>query len=191
MKLKWKLFFLLLALSIWGIIAILPYTLTLQGGLPPNLPVPLYVLLSAQLIQNAVLFAVVILFGLELAKRVGLELPVLSGWLEGKPIKEYLKSILSISIGLGLVAGALIIGLDYLFSLAGSVINTPLSQQLPPAWQGFLASFYGGINEEILLRLFFMSLLVWISFKIKKSDLENQLKLVFGLPLYCLQLYLE
>ena len=29
-------------------------------------------------------------------------------------------------------------------------------------WQGFLASFYGGINEEILLRLFLMSLLTWL-----------------------------
>ncbi len=29
----------------------------------------------------------------------------------------------------------------------------------PPAWQGFLASFYGGINEEVLLRLFVMTLI--------------------------------
>jgi membrane protease YdiL (CAAX protease family) len=45
-----------------------------------------------------------------------------------------------------------------------------ISQINPPAWQGFLASFYGGINEEILLRLFLMSLLVWIFFKIKKTE---------------------
>ena len=29
-------------------------------------------------------------------------------------------------------------------------------------WQGFLASFYGGINEEVLLRLFLMTLLAWL-----------------------------
>ena len=34
---------------------------------------------------------------------------------------------------------------------------------------GLLASFYGGINEEILLRLFLMTLIVWIFFKIKKT----------------------
>jgi membrane protease YdiL (CAAX protease family) len=91
-------------------------------------------------------------------------------WLEGKPVKEYLKSILPISIGLGLIAGVLIIGLDYLFSLAGSVMNVTASQFTPPAWQGLLASFYGRINEEILLRLFLMTLLVWLFFKIKKTD---------------------
>jgi membrane protease YdiL (CAAX protease family) len=32
----------------------------------------------------------------------------------------------------------------------------------PAAWKGLLASFYGGIAEEILLRLFLMSLLVWL-----------------------------
>lgn len=39
----------------------------------------------------------------------------------------------------------------------------------PPAWQGFLASFYGGINEEVLSRLFIMSLLLWIFSKIGKK----------------------
>ena len=45
-----------------------------------------------------------------------------------------------------------------------------MAQITPPAWQGFLASFYGGINEEILLRLFLMTLIAWIIFKIKKTE---------------------
>jgi membrane protease YdiL (CAAX protease family) len=32
----------------------------------------------------------------------------------------------------------------------------------PAAWEGLLASFYGGINEESLLRLFMMSVLAWL-----------------------------
>jgi len=43
---------------------------------------------------------------------------------------------------------------------------------MPPFWMGFLASFYGGIGEEILLRLFFMTLLVWLFSKLIKSN-EN------------------
>jgi len=169
MKINWKLFIILLIASIFGIIAVFPYTLTLESSVFQNLPVPLYMILTGQIIQNTILFGVAIFIGLLLAKKVGFGLPILEGWLEGREVKSYMKSILGISIGLGIVAGFMIIGLDYLFSFAGVTINITQASINPPAWQGFLASFYGGINEEILLRLFLMTLLVWIFFKIKKT----------------------
>jgi membrane protease YdiL (CAAX protease family) len=171
MKTSWKLFIILLIASIFGIITIIPYSLTLQGGLPQNLPLPLYVILAINIIENTIIFAVAIFIGLNLAKKVGLGLPIIEGYLEGREAKSYLKSILGISIGLGILAGALIIGLDYLFSLVGITANVAQAVSItPPVWQGFLASFYGGINEEILLRLFLMTLIVWIFFKIKKTE---------------------
>jgi len=118
-----KLFLILLIACIFGTIAVLPYTLTLQGELLQNLPVPLYVLLAAQLIQSIVLFGIAIFVGLHLAKKVGLGLPILEGWLEGREVKSYLRSILGISIGLGILGGILIIGLDILFSFAGVPIS--------------------------------------------------------------------
>jgi len=166
---NWKLYIILLIASTFGAIAIWPYTLTSQGGLIQNLPVPLYVLVTGQIIQSVVLSAFTIFIGLYFAKKVGLGLPILEGWLEGRKVKSYLKSILGISIGLGIIAGILIIGLDYLFSFAGVTINVAQASINPPAWQGFLASFYGGINEEILLRLFLMTIIAWIIFKIKKT----------------------
>ena len=170
MKTNWKIFIVLLLASIFGFITVLPYTLTLQGSVLQNLPVPVYVVLTAQAIQNIILFAFAILVGLFFARKVGLGLPILEGWFEGRKVKSNLKSILGISIGLGILAGVFIVGLDYLFSLVGVTLNVAnVSQINPPAWQGFLASFYGGINEEILLRLFLMSLLVWIFFKIRKT----------------------
>ena len=177
MKTNWKLFIILLIASIFGIIAVFPYTLTIQGSLLQNLPVPLYVLLTGQIIQGTVMFAIAIFAGLYFAKKVEFGLPILEGWLEGREVKSYLKSILGISIGLGILAGILIIGLDYLFSFAGVTINVAQSSINPPAWQGFLASFYGGINEEILLRLFLMTLLVWIFFKIKKTETGKPTKM--------------
>lgn len=39
-----------------------------------------------------------------------------------------------------------------------------------PLWKGFLASFYGAISEEIVMRLFLMTLIVWIIFKIRKTE---------------------
>jgi len=167
---NWKLFIILLIAGIFGTIAVLPYTFTLEGGLLQNLQVPLYVLIASQLIQTTILLAFTIFFGLYFAKKVGLGLPVLEGWLEGREVKSYLKSILGISIGLGLLAGVLIVGLDYFFSIAGVSINVAQTSINPPAWQGFLASLYGGINEEILLRLFLMTVIAWIIFKIKSTE---------------------
>ncbi len=170
---NWKLYIILLIASTFGAIAIWPYTLTSQGGLIQNLPVPLYVLVTGQIIQSVVSSAFTIFIGLYFAKKVGLGLPVLEGWLEGREVKSYLKSILGISVGLGIIAGILIIGFDYLFSFAGVTINVAQASINPPAWQGFLASFYGGINEEILLRLFLMTIIAWVIFKIKKTKEGN------------------
>ena len=143
MKTNWKLFIILLIASILGVIAVFPYTLTLQGGLT-QLPVPLYVLLTAQIIQSTIIFAVAIFIGLNLAKKVGLDLPILEGWLEGKEVKSYLKSILGISIGLGILAGVLIIGLDFLFSLAGVPINITQSFHKSPCVDGVTGIFLWG-----------------------------------------------
>jgi membrane protease YdiL (CAAX protease family) len=40
----------------------------------------------------------------------------------------------------------------------------------PAAWKGFLASFYGGIAEEIQLRLLVMSFLAWLGRFISKTQ---------------------
>jgi membrane protease YdiL (CAAX protease family) len=69
------------------------------------------------------------------------------------------------SIGLGVLAGVLIIAFSFLFQSA-DLLNAELAV---PAWKSFLASFYGGVAEEILLRLFLMTLFVWIISKIKKT----------------------
>ena len=80
-----------------------------------------------------------------------------------------IKAILPICIIIGVVGSLIIIALDlWVFMPAlkmqlgeqAQVLNTEAAQ--PAAWKGLLASFYGGINEEILLRLFMMSVLAWL-----------------------------
>ncbi|MCE7698673.1 MAG: CPBP family intramembrane metalloprotease [Methanobacterium paludis] len=163
-NINWKLFVVLLIASLITTLMVLPYTLAISPGLA-EIFTPF--VLIAQLIQTLVIFSIAIFIGLFLYKRVGFNLPILEGWLEGKEIRNYLKSILGISIGLGVLSGVLIILLSFLFTPVSSIFqNAEISV---PIWKGILASFYGGIGEEILLRLFLMTLVVWIIFKIKKT----------------------
>lgn len=49
-----------------------------------------------------------------------------------------------------------------------TLTKAPVSQINPAAWQGQLASIYGGINEEIMMRQFLISYIVLTFHKIKK-----------------------
>ena len=174
---NWKIFFILLAASIVGVVAVLPYTLDLQSTALSELelPIPFWLLITLQVIQNAVMFAVVILLGLLAANRVGLGLPIFEAKLQGEPIGQQIKAILLPSVLLGIFGSVLVIALDvWVFSplltaeLGDKATALSLSSQ-PAAWKGLLASFYGGINEELLLRLGLMSIFVWIGRFVSKT----------------------
>ena len=161
---NWKLFFILLAACVIASMLVLPYTLAITSSEIEITPVIL--LLSAA--QNLVLFAVAAFLGLLLSKRVGMGLPILQGVLDGKNQTKEFKNILPLSVGLGVLAGLVIVLLSIPFDkLIPEFQNMDVSA---PAWKGFLASFYGGIAEEVLLRLFVVSLFVWITFLIKKGQ---------------------
>jgi len=159
---SWKLFLVLWVASIFSVIAVVPYVLTLQAELLKSIPIPLHILLPMQVTLYAAIFSVSVFIGLYLARPVGLGAPILERWLEGKEVKAHLKSIFGVSILSGILLGILIAGIDFLFP-------TFYSATTPPLWQRFLASFYGGIGEEVITRLFLMTLLVWIFYKIKRT----------------------
>jgi len=165
---NWKLFWILLLASIFANIAVLPYTLSLGSLLTTKLPFPLPVAILIQIIQTTIFFAVAIFIGLFLGKKVGLGVPIIEDWLKGESIKNRLKSILKLSSVLGVLVGILVFILDrFLFSIFVEPVTA--FQATPPLWQRFFASFYGGIGEEIAMRLFLMTLLVWIFYKIKRT----------------------
>ncbi|MDR1785150.1 MAG: CPBP family intramembrane metalloprotease [Spirochaetaceae bacterium] len=160
---NWKLFFILLAASVAGALLVMPYQLAM---LPE--PVALTpVLVLAGLMQNLVLFGIAIFFGLLLSRRVGMGLPILEGALECKPQRGALLSLLPLSVGVGAAGGVITVLLDLPFRKLP--ITTLLSADTPVWWKGLLASFYGGIAEELMFRLFLVSFFVWITAKIKKT----------------------
>jgi len=158
---NWKLFAKLLVASLIGAFMVLPYIFALS---PTLIELFTPVVVAAQIIQTITLFAVAIFIGLLLYKRVGFSMPYLEGI---KPARE-IKSILKLSVGVGILAGVLIILMSIPFSsLSASMLQAEMGVA---TWKGILASFYGGIAEEIMFRLFLMTLFVWISFKIKQTN---------------------
>jgi membrane protease YdiL (CAAX protease family) len=168
----WKMFFILLTLCTFGVIVIFPYILTVQKDLLKTLPVPLTVFFVLQLFQSIIIFSVAILIGLKLYKKIGLSTPVLEAVVTGKKLPSDLLSIIKTSALWGIFAGIAIGVLDYFFYLMGVTLLTKGLGNVP-VWQRFLASFYGGINEEVLMRLFLMTLFIWIGIKITKRKNES------------------
>jgi hypothetical protein len=161
---NWKLFFILLITCVITSLLVVPYSLSLAKN---EVEFTLITIIISTVANNLILFAVAVFFGLFLSKRVGMGLPIIQGALEGKNQTKELKSIIAPSVCLGLLAGVLIVLLSIPFN---KLIPEFQSADVSVAvWKGFLASFYGGIAEEVLLRLFLVSLFVWITFLIKKT----------------------
>jgi membrane protease YdiL (CAAX protease family) len=175
---NWKVFLILWIAAIIAVILLLPYALEVQSSAIDltKLPLPMPVLLVIQVVQNAILFAIAIVAGLFFAGRVGLTTPILESATRGEPVADKIRAILPLSITLGVIATLILLGLELFYfqpamvkELGNSASALKLQTSQPSAWKGFLASFYGGIAEEILLRLFVMSLLVWLGRFISKT----------------------
>ena len=174
---NWKVFFILWIASILATMAVLPYALEFQSSALQNLKLPpLWILIVTALLQTAVMFAIAIFGGMFFASRVGLGTPILDAATRGESIAERVRAILPLSIILGVIGTLVLLALEFFYfqpamlkELGNSAAALNLRTSQPAAWKGFLASFYGGIAEEILLRLFVMSFFVWLGRFISKT----------------------
>jgi membrane protease YdiL (CAAX protease family) len=175
---NWKVFWILWIAAVLATILVLPYAIEMQSSAVDltKLGLPLPVVLVLQIVQNAILFAIAIFAGLFFASRAELGTPILDAATRGEPVADKVRSILPLSIALGVVTTLLVLGLEFFYfqpammkELGDTAAALNLQTAQPAAWKGFLASFYGGIAEEILLRLFVMSLFVWLGKFISKT----------------------
>jgi len=153
-----KLFLILLLACILANIAMLPYASSL-GLHIEELPIPLPVAIVVLIIQSAIFFSIAIFVGLILGKKVGLGAPIIENWITGKSIE--LRSIPKLSIVSGVSVGVVLFVLDR-FAFGYFIEPVTAFQEQAPLWQRILVSFYGGIGEEVFMRLFMVTLIIWI-----------------------------
>lgn len=177
----WKIFWLLLMASVAGVAGLLPYLLALFGKAisAGSLPMPLPVLITVQLMQNVILFAGFISLGLLLAPKVGIEMPFLQRWFYRRPAESGLKNEALTPFLAGVALAALLLIIFYTFFLP-RIPEWPMGVEAAiPIWKRLLACLYGGINEEIVARLFALSLILWLLRKIARQQSPQASPVIF------------
>jgi hypothetical protein len=146
LQINWTTFFILTALGIFGTLAIIPYSRALQSGVEMTSKMRIL-----SIVQGIVLTGVSVFVGMLASKSLGLQI--------GTPL-----TAMPVPILLGIAAGAVIILIEiFLFTphLPEALKSAAAGTNLP-IWKRFLAGFYGGITEELLMRFFLLSGLLWI-----------------------------
>lgn len=154
---KARLVFLFAALGFVGGLAIVPFALALSGDQLAEAGISPEVVVLTSGLQSAVLAAAAAIIGVNTLQRAGLDLPYFRALVDRRPIDW---PVLARQAGLAAVLGGLaalvIIALDVAV-FGGLGPAGPDSGALPTLLPGLLASLYGGIVEEILLRLGLMT----------------------------------
>lgn len=159
---EWGEALLLWGVGLLGVFAIIPYSMALTKNRPMPTKLPQPVLWAISLVQNGVLLALAVGVGLLAAHSVGLGAPWIEAIFANRPLPANLPGLCAISAIVGILIGAAIFLLDDWIFLPRLPKALSTADTNPEAWKGALASLYGGIDEEIFLRLFLMSALTWL-----------------------------
>lgn len=171
-KIYWKKTWLLFILGIIGILLSIPYQLELMQAnefYQSEQAWPPHITMTINVIQQTIFLFLFVLIGVRLSESVHLHTPLIDNWIKNKKRAVFSKKWGGIALSGSLLLSILIIVLE-------SVVFSPLlieggeNIQIAP-WQGIMASFYGGITEELIYRLFGVSLLVWIFMKLSKNKI--------------------
>lgn len=165
----WRLFWLLLIAAILSALSIIPIVADLLAAMiakveVPNVPLPLLIAVGA--VQNLAILALIVGLGLKLSLSLGLRAPLLESWIGTSEVKEVSSTSMRRTLTPALLTGVAI-GIVLLIALLALVPRLPnlpfvIAARLP-VWKRFLVCFYGGIYEELLTRLFLLSLIAWIA----------------------------
>jgi hypothetical protein len=173
-RFPWRLFWLLFGAGVVGVLAIIPFALDLIGPTLPPMPdysLPLPLIIAIGIVQNLVLLGVMVFVGLKLGRQLGLGAPLLDAWINNVSSGDFKKSLRS-----GLIVG-IVIGMVL---LAIVLLLVPALPKLPfvaaariALWKRMLVCLYGGIYEELLTRLFLLTLIAWLATKLLRKDTQK------------------
>jgi membrane protease YdiL (CAAX protease family) len=162
---NWKAFALLLVTALLGVAAVFPYVMELFGSsLPGGADAPdmsMAMIVTLAFLQNGIVLAVAILVGINLSERIGLRMPLIHAWTSGTRAAD-VSVVARPALLAGAAAGVTLVVIEALLFLP-HLPTTMHALFAIPLWKRLLAGVvYGGITEEVLMRLFLMSLVAWL-----------------------------
>ena len=163
-------------------LAVFPYLMATLPSWFAQLPMPLPVLVLAQLAQTGVLLLLGSWIGLRLGQPIGLDSPFARALVYRLKPPAVSRRAVSFSLLTSLAGGLIILALDRLFQpfMPASSQTTGITVEL---WKRALASFYGGLTEELLVRLFLMTLVTWLLWKIILKGKAQPSPLIFWIAI--------
>lgn len=79
------------------------------------MPLPLPIVITIQVVQNAILFAIMIFGGLFYASRVGLGVPIMEAATRSERVPDKVPAILPLSIVLGVIITVFVLALEFFY----------------------------------------------------------------------------
>lgn len=167
-KVNFKLIGLLTLLGVCGVIAIFPYQTTVSANLLTNElgDISLLWMILINVLSMGITLFILIFIAERMLARTGLDVPILKAIVQRGKIPPISFKWVIYGVVVSFIGVLIILFLDvYVFKMTIDVI--------PPRWQGLLAILYGGFTEELLVRFFGMTFIVWLLAKLTKKSREN------------------
>jgi hypothetical protein len=163
-------------LYLLGMVGVLAYALFIANALPtiaatliedaPPLP-PLPVLVLGVMLNYGVMLAVAVFIGLWATRRLNFSpAPILSGQADDAPRR------LAVGLGSGVAVGLVTLGVYALVIRPLNAIPMSIATDAPPLLALLNAFLYGGITEELLMRLGLMTVILWIAGRINGGNVN-------------------
>lgn len=170
---RWSLLLLLLLCAVCGVAASFPFILSIYADKLADAPFPVPLVLALGLLQNSIILALMIGVGLALTEKAGLPgTPLIDDWRASKDVGPRLRAMISPSLLTGVFVGVVVL-LLFAFLLRNELPQLPVGKAaLMPVWKRVLLCFYGALTEEIMMRIFVFSLLIWLMRKLLRTGNE-------------------
>lgn len=164
-----------------GQLALFPYLLSLNPKISQS-PAPLAVVVIASTLQTGLLLILLSWIGLRLGDLIGLNTPLARAWVYQQPFPSISKPALNTALLVGGIGGIIVVGLTFAFQPWMPPTATPTNLKID-LWKSVLASFYGGITEELFLRLFCLTLITWVLWKVFQRRTSHPTASLFWLAI--------